>query len=138
MIKGGKVVCTRSDLVALDDMKFFTEGKEYKIQDVAMTSANQMGVVLHHDSGDLSIPLVMDGAFWTFELVAEESQVVEIGTVLKCTRDDSKSHAFIKGNQYTVVGIDKDGDYQMHNEHDFVSSYGCPLQGYLWDFEVVK
>lgn len=68
----------------------------------------------------------------------KETKVIPIGSILRCTRDDSRSHAFIKGNEYTILGYDVDGDYMMTNEAGFVSSYGCPLNGNLWDFEEVE
>nr|DAY73747.1 MAG TPA: hypothetical protein [Caudoviricetes sp.] len=68
----------------------------------------------------------------------KETMVIPIGSILKCTRDDSRSHAFIQGNEYTIVGYDADGDYMMMNEAGFVSYNGCPLNGNLWDFEEVK
>lgn len=68
----------------------------------------------------------------------KETMVIPIGSILKCTRDDSRSHAFVQGNEYTIVGYDADGDYMMMNEAGFVSYNGCPLNGNLWDFEEVK
>lgn len=65
----------------------------------------------------------------------KETMVIPIGSILRCTRDDSHSHAFVEGNEYTIVGYDADGDYMMMNEAGFVSYNGCPLHGNLWDFE---
>lgn len=69
MIKGEKVVCTRSDLTVLGPLRFFTVGKEYEIQDVAMTNVDELGVILIDDDGQLSVPILMKSGFWDFEEV---------------------------------------------------------------------
>ena len=69
MIKGEKVVCTRSDLTVIGPMRFFTVGKVYEIQDVMMTNIGEMGVILIDDDGQRSVPILMAGGFWDFEEV---------------------------------------------------------------------
>lgn len=69
MIKGQKVVCTRSDLTSLGPLRFFTEGKVYEVQDVGMTNVEELGIILIDDAGEGSVPLLMKGGFWDFEVV---------------------------------------------------------------------
>lgn len=69
MIEGGKVICTRSDLEEFQGMKLFTKGKEYEIQGLGDIGDGTEGIMLRTDGGDLTPPLVLDGNFWTFEVV---------------------------------------------------------------------
>ncbi len=69
MIKDKKVICTRSDLTVLGSLRFFTAGKVYEVQDIGMTNVEELGVILIDDAGELSVPLLMKGGFWDFEVV---------------------------------------------------------------------
>lgn len=69
MIKGGKVICTRSDITEFMGVEFFTEGKEYEIKDLGLTSSGHVGMQLLTDAGQLSPAVNMKGNFWDFEVM---------------------------------------------------------------------
>ena len=61
---------------------------------------------------------------------------MKIGDYLCCTRSSYPDH-YTVGNLYEIVGFDKDGDPIMATDSGDIDHPGCPLNGFLWDFEPV-